>query len=1040
MRRALTVCMSIAVAIAILCRVAAWWYPIGEATPDDMATLNTLAQVAAGAFATLVTVVVFAIGLIAQRGDGASTYMPFAARRFHVFVVAALAAAVSLVNALGPIVGEYTGLSAIKYLLLINLIAMPVVVLTTLWLMCRVIEAASGADLVATLPVFRSAMLRIAQHDQLQAAIASEFLACLEDSPVKFNRWAGLDTTLAGRPCGAGVEKLVIDVDLYSLRQIVELCRPYGDSLEFSVLSAPTLTGDRRGIIYSELRRAKRILLMPGEDNGLGEIAAGTREKTTTLESMFGQDRLTRLSELADRLLIYGERPDTDADLRQFFTRTQFDLLRLARAGESVSLKARLEDYRKLLQVWLSVAGPSISPLQSRHFAHREPKFLGPLEIDLADILRAAVQSDDFQTYEAVVDGVTALFYDADTHKAVTLYADATRLLAFAFYLAMQKPEFRASAQPMFDGRVHSLFRVSKGARNSDEDTEETDDGIDHSSRRGMRYSIFGSVLSMIRYAIEAGEVQTAKMLFDRLTREIAESRRSGRLGETAPAGDNGDSLVQYSVIVVVGWCQHMVRENHAEKVAARVVMDHALSSVPPPHLLIGLWEVFHGNANRKAEVDEELLVSHWDVHQSERRVGIAYTTSGGSPWITDGLWVAMLKASSPNVHELDHFVRVPPNRWMWKTEGLDARLTQLQTSLLLNGTPEELKAARVSVIKLVQQRQRTADVISLMAIAQTPISVERQDRFRNEILNSVVKQRKWPKILAPNLEAVRTATKVHEPTQIITNVKRDYLCDISNWSSGYGELIAEDMVHRESQRLIYEVEQSLPFADMPFSLASMDEAVRSAVQELAGGGFKADLLIVPPNDRFAYALFRRPLWDQSIGRCAEWGSASVGIWEGLTVVRCPYPNTSSVVVADSRILFGRVEKYDAQPTVQMTDASEEAKQAFLAKVTERGAEPLPDDGELRVATLVTLPPVLGIANINAACRINVTNGTACFAMQPDDSLYHRADCGELEGAEDLMLLLSKRLDGESNDRTPCSVCKPERWDHEAKLIAREST
>jgi len=64
---------------------------------------------------------------------------------------------------------------------------------------------------------------------------------------------------------------------------------------------------------------------------------------------------------------------------------------------------------------------------------------------------------------------------------------------------------------------------------------------------------------------------------------------------------------------------------------------------------------------------------------------------------------------------------------------------------------------------------------------------------------------------------------------------------------------------------------------------------------------------------------------------------------------------------------------------------SDEEKQAFFSKVTEIGTKPLPNFDELRVATLVSLSPVISIADIDAAYRLDVSDSDACFAMDPND-------------------------------------------------------
>ena len=1025
---ALVVCTAITLAIITSCIAAARFVPIGQATTEDLATLNTLAQVAGGAFGTLITVVVFAIGLVSQRPDGSAMYMPFVARKYHVFVVAAAAAAICLANAVGPLMGPHFGGVVVKYILLTNFVTMPLLVLATVWLMCSVIEAAGGADLVTTRPVFRSAMRRIAKHDRYEAATANEFLSILSESPLKFNFWAGnsaLGKNKESRMCGVGVPRLIVDVDLRVLNQIVELCRPFVDQAEFNVRAAPTLNGDGGGVIYVALLPTSQVDsdAATGGDNSEG--SESNEDKPPTLETVLGPKMLSTLSELADRLFLYGDRPDTDADLRQFFARTQMDLKNRARAGDAVLLKARLEDYQALLREWLSVVGPTTAHMQRRLFSLRETKFIGPLEIDLRDTLHAAVQSNDFDTYQVVVDGVSALIYNADSDGAVALFADLLRLLSSAFYLAMQNGDFRSPARELFDGRMASLLDARKSLQASYEDDEEVGEIIEDSTETGMRHAIIGSLLLMIRYAVDAGESHTAQMLIDRLTRQSDVHHQHVHISECAPTRDNGKSLTQYALIVIVGWCQHMARVNQAKHADARIVMEYALKLIPPRHSLIGIWELYHATAILRAPIDEQLRISHWELSDAERRVGFIYTSSVVSQWVTDGFWVAMLYSRDPQDYEIVEYFHKPPNRSLWNIERLEERLMALQDAPPTADTTEPMTVARRGVIQLVQQRQRVADALSLRAIAETPLSSDRQERLRDDIISWVPRHRKWSEILFPSPSAVRTATKVPQPVRVVTKVHRDYLLDINSWSDDYGRKISKNIVNHESQKLIYELEQSLPCAAIPFSLMNAREVVRTAVKALFDRGFNANLLILPPADRFAWALFRLPLRDLKIRKSRKWGNMYVGEWEGLTVVRSPYPNISSVIVADSRALFGKADRSPGQPTVEMTDISEEERKTFLAKVNEMGTDPLPEAGYLRVATLVSFPAEIGTNDIDAAYRLDASKGDACFAMALGESRYHRSSCSEIDGMEHLFFSLRKRLDGESSDRTPCGVCKP---------------
>lgn len=1028
---AIGVFIAISLLIFNFCVGAALLIPVAPATSNDLAILGTVAQVAGGAFGTVITVVVFAIGLVSQRTDGTAMYTPFVARRYHVFVIAALAASICLVNTVGPLMGDWFGLISMKYLLFTNVVTIPVVIFTTLWLMCRVIEAAGGADLRSTIPVFRSAMNRLAAHDRVLSETTQQFVAAISKSPLKLDYFAGYSSTVKtdGRFFGPGQESLVIDVDLHVLGQIAELAKRFDNTVEFSLLAAPGLIGDKRGVLYLTTDCAKesvRPMSVSGD-------STDSQPPTTivTLEKVLGIDSVNELSSIANRLFRFGKRPESDTDLRQFFARAQADLERVALSGDSVTFKARMDDYRDLVGEWLAATGPTATMQRPGLFAYKEPRFVGPLEIDLANILRVSVRSGDFFTYKVAVDAVFGLISDANSHDAVNLYQEASGVLDFAFYLAMEKPEFRTQSRDLFDRRISLPLYERKSLRVTPTDSIEPRRNLKDERESAMRHAILGSLLSMIRRAVEAGETETANMLIDRMTHNAGIDDRHALGGQVAPQVDDGKSLVQYALIVIVGWCQHMIQEEHAQHVSAIAVIKHALRAMPPRHVLVGLWELYHGSQSPRSAVDERLRLSRWDLREDERRVGMVFTRLGGNDWITDGYWVAMLQARSPHDFELRNFFPAPPSRWLWKTAELEERLSRLQVA----GSAEAQEAARKGVLELIRQRQRLGEAAVLRKIAQTPLSGRRKEDLCSHIIAGVAKHRKLPEMFRLYSVASPEAGLVPLPVRMLDEIPREDLLEITSGGGHYGEWIAKKVVGRESQQLFFSMERTLTNVDTPFSLKSAGEAVQSAVKVLANRGFRADLLILPPQARFAFALLGRPMWVQAPEEVADWGNGSKGVWEGLTVLRCPYANTSSAIVADSRALFGKAARWNTRPTIKFTDSSKTTNREFLSQVNEVGTGRLPDSADLRVKVVVSLRPIIGIADLNAACRLDVTKGDACFAMRLGDSLYHRAACSAIDGADHLMFSLSNRLDGEKNERTPCTLCKPEKWDHEARAI-----
>ena len=65
----------------------------------------------------------------------------------------------------------------------------------------------------------------------------------------------------------------------------------------------------------------------------------------------------------------------------------------------------------------------------------------------------------------------------------------------------------------------------------------------------------------------------------------------------------------------------------------------------------------------------------------------------------------------------------------------------------------------------------------------------------------------------------------------------------------------------------------------------------------------------------------------------------------------------------------------------------------------------------------MSLSPVISIADIDAAYRLDVSDSDACFAMDLNDVRYHRSGCSIIDAEEKSIFFLSKRREEEMNDR-----------------------
>jgi hypothetical protein len=257
-----------------------------------------------------------------------------------------------------------------------------------------------------------------------------------------------------------------------------------------------------------------------------------------------------------------------------------------------------------------------------------------------------------------------------------------------------------------------------------------------------------------------------------------------------------------------------------------------------------------------------------------------------------------------------------------------------------------------------------------------------------------------------------------------------------SNWASGFGRFIGEDAALWESVLLVGLAEQYSPQGQPLKSLAELPELIRDARRTLVNQGVEPNLVILPLEDRFAGALFRKPLWE--IDARGEFGQISYGQWEGLHIVRYPYIDPKSIVVADSRCLFGLTGPSASPIEVSVRELSRGEIEELQKKRESRIDDQPGRRVEAQVLVRVFTAPILGIIvddkdRAEGSISLSIQDSNAGYAMFPGDSLYHRPSCPLVEGHDEVQYALIRHLPEETTDRAPCPTCHPERWNHEGR-------
>ncbi len=719
------------------------------------------------------------------------------------------------------------------------------------------------------------------------------------------------------------------------------------------------------------------------------------------------------------------------SDLRQFLKRFESTALEAARSGKALQLESKLSEYEQLLRCWLEVAPRETAASRPYLLLDTSPRFVGPLEVDLYDIVRAAGRSRDVETYEVAVKSVVNSIVLARDTDRVRLYQEMCRLLAFGYFVGARDSTLNETATRVLDNSLHSILS-SFGSRHAWERASDDERRTTFQQERPYLDAALALVLQILSTAMEEGQQKAADYFMFRLIDHRRDMNRQWEPGQRAPAEETSDTLHDYAVMAIGAWALHLLESQYRDSAsAAREVLAAAHEYLPARHDLIALWELYRGGDQIRTEIDTRLKIERWDLRdKGDFRVGVTNVRWGGGEWIPHGFFAFLLLAEQPSDWELQDFFSSAPSRYLWEPSQSENALKQLASSPFLDVPQERRDVAIQDCMALLRSRRTVADASYLVHIATSPLDEELCERLRRDVLKHFDERRDWIRVLR-ELGATKEPARYATPVSLRMGlyIPRDYLISGNSWASGFGEYVGRDASTWESVLLVGLAMTSVPRTKSLKSLTDIGTRIREACVELASTGATPNLVVLPSQTRFAGALFEKPLWQ--VEDRAEVPHIGYGKWDELTVLKAPFIDADTILVADGARLFGTVGEKATQVEVVISDSSKQSLQQFAESARAGGV--LPESGDVRVLVEVVGRPLLGISQPMAGVGIDVRDSDACYAMEPDSDLYHRPSCDDLEGADDVRYSLARHLPEEHKDRKACAKCKPERWDAEGR-------
>ncbi len=224
---------AVVMAFVVLTVLLAFAVALARFTPGELSshevdialgTLGTLAEATGATVGILLAVVTFGVTLRAQNEQDTWSLLPFVARRYGMFLIVGAAVGVAAADAVMPALYPWVDGKAVRWMVRVNVIAFPITLVASLWLVCKVIQDAGVSTLSNTLPVIQAAMRDSALNDERNSLRFHSYQEHLKGCGLQYDglAWYSSGVLEQGRRVELHLSPggVVTDVDLIRLRHL----------------------------------------------------------------------------------------------------------------------------------------------------------------------------------------------------------------------------------------------------------------------------------------------------------------------------------------------------------------------------------------------------------------------------------------------------------------------------------------------------------------------------------------------------------------------------------------------------------------------------------------------------------------------------------------------------------------------------------------------------------------------------------------------------------------------------------------------------
>jgi hypothetical protein len=1012
-------------------------YSVEVASPNSLAReqVSTIAEITSGIAGVLLAVVVFSVQLHAQRDIEAAFMTRYLVRRQLVPWILAFALGFAGFNCVTILIDVIEPVVYWNRVLYIDCVGFPVLLLLTLWFIWRSTRDATEVTFDLGFSLFRSDLVTLVAQDSKLTEINGFYRKALEQLELKEgdifyrarrSRSDGAKPTAEEFYISGSDRDYIVDINVAPLRALAKelhaICDANPQFSAYILLSPgdavaryPALVIDVDEERHRHRRGHLRTNLGMEQRTPASELLAEARS--------LSEEQARDIQSLVDQIFILGPLRDA-TEINGFFGQFEDRVKELARRGESVAIGRALERYGEILALTIA-EHERMGPAKPFALLMRG-SVTNPLSSTIHDAIGLGAASGDWATIKEMLSFASRTYFTAIKDEATLVCHWTTGLVSHIYSLLVNKHRKLFDIEEVgyeLDRIVdHFLyFECRNHIANSNGDHL----GKLYLRERARLDLVVSFVLNMIFTACEQGLDNHASMFLDRLF-DYRERRFHTREQVTA-ATETANSVHDYALIVIVGRSVQRLSQLEEGSPAANAylrVLRESVTLAPSREEVAATWELYHEHDNDGA-IDARLNISHLEERPTARRAGKIYSSSGRSPWQLHGALALMLLRTS------DRYVRFANNnisRHTWDLERQQRMLSNLAALPCLAIAEVDRERLLSDVLALIRSRELAAAKSTTKRAFSIQVSQDHADSLIREI------RRHWRKSRTKSMRIAKFSGD-GEGTLFPLAAVRQWDVPLNDLQpdakeSMYSSQIGQDLAVSESIRLHYSIEVVRQTDVENTHLRNLATEVLNAITALRDRGFVPNLILLPNSYRFLFALLRTPLRDMrhenDLGPVAEWHGCSLLFW--------PYTDPSSVMVIDSRSFLTKDLSSHSRLDYQFTPPTDERRFELNQLIDQANTiEELPNSDDLRCKVNVKIHPRVGIANINAAHRICLRRSNGLFAMLPQDALYHRPWCPELEEQVEVHLHMLPAIDGDGDgERTPCPTCHPENWDFEA--------